>query len=265
MSIGHEERHIAAGVIQARQAHVLRRVPIFMSTLCRVRQGEKHIQDGEREMRAGPQHMVLMPAGRELGMANHPGSSGYYIADTVSFSSDFLRAFRIRLGVQNQVQQGSALCVPLDSHSANAWTNLLACLATNAPQAMRNHYAEGVLLALSLAGQAGPLLTDRHDPLAARVEQLLMHDPAGNWSVASVAERLHMGASTLRRRLAEEGSSFSHILEQARLGFALQCLQGTARPIGEIAAACGYASASRFSARFRQHYGLSPRALRAAM
>ncbi len=171
--------------------------------------------------------------------------------------------------MQHQVPPGRArgdeLCVPLDSHSLYAWTNLLACLATDAPPALRTHYAEGVLLALSLAGHAGPLLTDRHDQLAARVEQLLMHDPAGDWTVASVAGRMHMGASTLRRRLDEEGSSFSHILEQVRLGLALQSLQGTARPVGEIAIACGYASASRFSARFRQHYGLSPRALRAAM
>jgi AraC-like DNA-binding protein len=263
-AIGHEEKRIATGVIQARQAHVLRRVPVFVSTLCHVRQGEKRIQSGEQELRAGPQHMILMPAGRELSISNHPGSSGNYIADTVSFPAELLRNFRTRIGVQNHVQTGQ-LCVPLDEHSASAWNNLLACLATDAPQALRTHYAEGVLLALSLAGHAGPLLTDRHDPLGARVEQLLMHDPAADWTVASVAGRMHMGASTLRRRLADESSSFSHILEQVRLGLALQSLQGTARPVGEIAFASGYASASRFSARFRQHYGLSPRALRAAM
>lgn len=268
-AIGHEEKHIAAGVIQARQAHVLRRVPVFVSTLCRVRQGEKRIQCGGQELRAGPQHMILMPAGRELSISNHPGGSGHYIADTVSFPSELLRNFRNRLGAQDLVQSGRAhgseLCVPLDGHGADAWTHLLTCLATDAPQALRTHYAEGVLLALSLAGHAGPLLTDRHDPLGARVEQLLMRDPAGDWTVASVAEHMHMGASTLRRRLDDERTSFSHILEQVRLGLALQSLQGSTRPVGEIAIACGYASASRFSARFRQHYGLSPRALRAAM
>ena len=35
--------------------------------------------------------------------------------------------------------------------------------------------------------------------------------------------------------------------------------------ISDIAAACGYASPSRFAARFRQHYGLSPRELRATL
>ncbi|WP_409201917.1 helix-turn-helix transcriptional regulator [Pseudomonas sp. SG20052] len=226
------------------------------------------MQWDNREMRAGPQDLILMPAGRELGVTNKPGALGNYIADTVTFSQELLSSFRARHGVEIHARLSHAssaeLCVPLDRHTTDAWENLLACLTTDAPQALRTHYGEGVLLALSLAGYAGPLLIDRRDPLGARVQQLLMLDPAASWTVARVAEHLHLSASTLRRRLANESSSFSHILEQVRMGLALQWLQSTIRPIGEIAEACGYASASRFSVRFRQRYGLSPRALRAA-
>lgn len=268
-AIGHTEQLLTAGVIQARQAHVLRRVPMLTSILCQVRQGEKQLQWGDRSMRAGPRQLVLMPAGQELGMANHPGASGFYVADVVSLSADVLQAFRARHGgtivAQSAHRTATELCVPLDRHTGAAWTNLLACLASDAPPALRSHAVEGVLLALCLAGHAGPLLVDRSDPLAARITQLLMLAPAQAWTVAEVAARLHIGASTLRRRLADEGSGFGAILEQVRLGLALQNLQGTRRPIGEIAAACGYASASRFSVRFRQHYGLSPRELRAAL
>ncbi|WP_409283325.1 helix-turn-helix transcriptional regulator, partial [Pseudomonas protegens] len=109
------------------------------------------------------------------------------------------------------------------------------------------------------------LLLDRPDPLWERVQQLLMRNPARDWTVACVAKRLNLGASTLRRQLANENDSFSNILENVRLGMALQWLQTTPRPIGEIAAASGYASASRFAVRFRKHYGLSPRELRAAI
>jgi AraC-like DNA-binding protein len=266
-AISHNERSIEAGQIQARQAHVLRRVPVFVPMLCHVRQGEKLVQWGEHSMRVGSQHLILLPAGHEFGIVNYPGRQGTYIADVIALTPDVLRNFRQRHGaaIDTHAKFSSDLCVPLDPHTAVAWQNLLTCIASDAPQSMRIHYAEGVLLALSLAGCIAPLLTDRRDPLSARVQQLLMLDPSADWTVALVAEHLHLGASTLRRQLADEGSSFSRLLEQVRLGLALQWIQTSRRPIGEIAQASGYASASRFAVRFRQHYGLSPRELRAAI
>jgi len=262
----HHQSRIDACIIKARQAHALRRVPIFVSALCRVRQGEKRMSWDDRERRVGGQHLILLPAGREVGINNYPGAQGHYIADVVSFPTQALRNFSLRYSQQIVSRPGpSELCVPLDRHSTLAWDNLLQCIATDAPDALRSHYGEAVLLALALGGWAGPLLLDRHDPLCERVQHLLMSNPARDWTVACVAERLNLGASTLRRQLASEGGSFSHILENVRLGTALQWLQTTARPIGEIAVASGYASASRFAVRFRKHYGLSPRELRAAI
>ncbi|MCY7262838.1 MULTISPECIES: helix-turn-helix transcriptional regulator [Pseudomonas] len=264
----HHESRIDTCVIRARQAHVLQRVPIFVSALCRVRQGEKRMEWDDRQMRVGGQHLILLPAGREVGISNYPGAQGHYIADVVTFPAPALRAFSLRYRQQiitRPGRSGAELCVPLERHTALAWDNLLECIASDAPDALRSHYGEAVLLALALGGWAGPLLLDRHDPLCERVQQILMSNPARDWTVACVAERLNLGASTLRRQLANENDSFSNILENVRLGLALQWLQTTPRPIGEIAAASGYASASRFAVRFRKHYGLSPRELRAAI
>ncbi|QZI68866.1 helix-turn-helix domain-containing protein [Pseudomonas protegens] len=193
----HHESRIDTCVIRARQAHVLQRVPIFISALCRVRQGEKRMEWGDRQMRVGGQHLILLPAGREVGISNYPGAQGHYIADVVTFPAPALRAFSLRYRQQiitRPGRSGADLCVPLERHTALAWDNLLECIASDAPDALRSHYGEAVLL-----------------------------------------------------------------------GLALQWLQTTPRPIGEIAAASGYASASRFAVRFRKHYGLSPRELRAAI
>ncbi|KIH81928.1 helix-turn-helix transcriptional regulator [Pseudomonas batumici] len=267
--VQHRQSRIGASVIQARQPHALQRVPIFVTTLCRVRQGEKLMGWDDRQMRVGSRHLILMPAGCELGISNYPGAQGDYIADAVTFPTELLRAFSVRYSQQITAHPGRTatqeLCVPLDRHTTQAWENLLDCINADSPDALRTHYAEAVLLALALGGWAGPLLLDRHDPLCERVQQILMTDPARDWTVANVAERLNLGASTLRRQLANENDSFSNILENVRLGMALQWLQVTPRPIGEIAAASGYASASRFAVRFRKHYGLSPRELRAAL
>ncbi len=87
--IQHRENIIDACVIRARQPLALPRVPVFVTTLCRVRQGEKLLQWDDREMRAGPQHLILMPAGRELGISNFPGLPGHYIADAVRSRSHY--------------------------------------------------------------------------------------------------------------------------------------------------------------------------------
>ena len=266
--IQHRENIIDACVIRARQPLTLPRVPVFVSTLCRVRQGEKLLQWDDREMRAGPNHLILMPAGRELGISNFPGPHGHYIADAVSFPVSTLRNFSTRYSQQIMSCRGvlkTDLCVPLDRHTTQAWEQLLAAINGNAPQALCTHYGEAVLLSLCLGGQAGPLLMGRNDRLCERVQQLVMASPERDWTVASIAQHMNLGESTLRRQLAKEGNSFRNILEGVRLSTALQRLQTTSRPIGEIAGACGYASASRFAVRFRSHYGLSPRELRAAI
>ncbi|WP_213940400.1 helix-turn-helix transcriptional regulator [Pseudomonas sp. dw_612] len=266
VGIQHRENIIDACVIRARQPHTLQRVPVFVTTVCRVRQGEKLLQWDDRQMRAGPQHLILMPAGRELGISNFPGLHGHYIADAVTFPASTLRHFSSRYGQQISSRPratNSDLCVPLDRHTTQAWDQLLAAIHADAPEALRTHYGEAVLLSLGLGGFAGPLLMDRNDPLCERVQQLLMSSPERDWTVAGVAQQLNLGESTLRRQLANEGDSFRNILEGVRLATALQWLQTTSRPIGEIAGASGYASASRFAVRFRSHYGLSPRELRA--
>lgn len=266
--IQHRENIIDACVIRARQPLTLPRVPVFVTTLCRVRQGEKLLQWDDREMRAGPQHLILMPAGRELGISNFPGPHGHYIADAVTFPVSTLRNFSTRYSQQIMSGRGALktdLCVPLDRHTTQAWEQLLVAINGNAPQALCTHYGEAVLLSLCLGGQVGPLLMGRNDPLCERVQQLVMARPERDWTVASIAQHMNLGMSTLRRQLAKEGNSFRNILEGVRLSTALQRLQTTSRPIGEIAGACGYASASRFAVRFRSHYGLSPRELRAAI
>jgi len=241
---------------------------VFVTTLCRVRQGEKLLQWDDREMRAGPQHLILMPAGRELGISNFPGPHGHYIADAVTFPTSTLRNFSSRYSQQIMSRRGvlkSDLCVPLDRHTTQAWDQLLVSINANSPDALRTLYGEAVLLSLCLSGQVGPLLMGRNDPICERVQQIVMGSPEKDWTVASVARHLNLGESTLRRQLANEGDSFRDILEGVRLAAALQWLQTTSRPIGEIAGACGYASASRFAVRFRSHYGLSPRELRATI
>lgn len=77
-----------------------------------------------------------------------------------------------------------------------------------------------------------------------------------------ICKHLAMSESTLRRKLISEGTSVQEIKDRARLGLGLHLLQTTVEPIGLIAEKCGYHSQSRFSSRFKSHFGLTPTELR---
>lgn len=91
-----------------------------------------------------------------------------------------------------------------------------------------------------------------------RVRRHLAEDP----SLERVADELHMAPRTLRRRLAELGTSFHEIVEQLRRGLAVEYLVTTTRPVEEIAGLLGYSDPSNFGRAFRRWTGLSPTAWR---
>ena len=100
------------------------------------------------------------------------------------------------------------------------------------------------------------------DLLTEQVRQFIMLSPSRAWTAHDIASRLALSVPTLRRKLREESQSFRQIVEEVRMAVALSQLQSTRLPIGEIALQCGYLSSSRFTARFRQHYGCLPKTLR---
>lgn len=265
--LNHTEQVVTLQAIRARCAHELHRVTLFAPALCHVRRGSKVVQFADYHEVARADSLIVFPAGKEISIANRP-AQGEYASDIIYIPQRFLSQFRARypapFTVEPAVKQAS-LCVPFDAHTRQMWDSLLNTLNDNAPQQLQEHQLQGVLLALQLAGNAGLLLRERHDPVSAQVQGLIALAPAHDWQVAEMAAHLHMGSSTLRRRLAAEGQHFRHLLENARMANALYEVQSSGRSIGEIAYRNGYACASRFAARFLQHFGLSPRALRGAM
>lgn len=161
-----------------------------------------------------------------------------------------------------QVGRLTSLCAPLAPELSFMWQSVLQAVREGLSAELQHHQAMGLLLALYQAGYAGPLLNERRDDITGQVRQIIMLSPAEAWSVAKVAKMLFLGESTLRRRLQQESRSFRQIVEEVRMAYALGQLQSTSRPIGDIAQSSGYLSGSRFTARFRQHYGLLPKHVR---
>ena len=83
----------------------------------------------------------------------------------------------------------------------------------------------------------------------------LMFDGA---TMPLVARELAMHPRTLRRRLADEGTSFEHLRDEVRFAVACELLALTDLEVSEIAAVLAYASPGVFSDSFRRMQGTSP-------
>lgn len=84
--------------------------------------------------------------------------------------------------------------------------------------------------------------------------------PDGDPSQQRVAQALGMGARTLQRRLADEGTSFQAILNDTRAELARAYLKD-GWTVTEVAFALGFQDMSSFSRAFRRWTGSAPRAM----
>lgn len=76
------------------------------------------------------------------------------------------------------------------------------------------------------------------------------------------ASALGLSASTLKRRLQQEGGSYQELLQQVRVEFAEQLLADNSISLTEAGFRLGFSSASAFNNSFRKWTGLTPKAYR---
>jgi AraC-like DNA-binding protein len=87
--------------------------------------------------------------------------------------------------------------------------------------------------------------------------------PTGHCSVEQVAANLGWDRRTLHRKLAQEGETFSSLLDQVRAELAMRHLAHSNQRLSEIAGALGFSELSAFSRWFSRHFDCSPSTWRA--
>jgi AraC-like DNA-binding protein len=96
-----------------------------------------------------------------------------------------------------------------------------------------------------------------------RVKQLaLMLLPRGHCRVEVVAQHLGVDRRTVSRRLAEEATSFSQIVEDLRAELLTHYRADDTRPLGEVAALLGFSAPTNFSRWHRTRFGHAARSVR---
>ncbi|WP_175511279.1 AraC family transcriptional regulator [Collimonas sp. OK307] len=129
-----------------------------------------------------------------------------------------------------------------------------ACLALPIVQTQRS-------LKPFLREAPGNLLVkySNHNSLAATIRRRLRRLPLTEWSdFDSMSKHLHTPASTLRRKLSQEGQSYQAIKDNLRRDLAINYLSGSTRSIEEIAISLGFADSSAFHRAFKKWTGSSP-------
>ena len=87
------------------------------------------------------------------------------------------------------------------------------------------------------------------------LKQLLAGQRPG---IQDLARELHLSTRTLQRRLAEQGITFQHLLDEARRELARHYLLHSSRELNETAYLLGYEDANSFFRAFHQWEGTSP-------
>jgi AraC-like DNA-binding protein len=112
-----------------------------------------------------------------------------------------------------------------------------------------------------LEGHADHLLEERQAPGGCRgvvEDQLIGVIASGKVQAVEIADQLGMSVRSLRRRLAEEGTSFGEVLDRLRQRLALGYLENQRLSLQQIAWLVGYSEIASFNHAFKRWTGTSP-------
>jgi AraC-like DNA-binding protein len=173
-----------------------------------------------------------------------------------------------------------------------SWRPRLVCFSHRAPASMRVHrafFGDAVEFGHEFNGIVCnasnlELVNPGADPVMARYSQrLLQRDlgerarlsdrvrqlvvlllPRGHCRVEVVAQHLGVDRRTVARRLAEEGTTFSQLVDDLRRDLVARHLAERGRPLAEVSSLLGFSAPSAFARWHRLRFDASARSLRAA-
>ncbi|PKQ73968.1 helix-turn-helix transcriptional regulator [Aeromonas sobria] len=232
----------------------LHRVLIYAPTLIWVTQGSKQLWWRERRLSFDRERWLLIPAGHQLTFINQP-EQGKFRSHAITLLTPPPKEWLAASAPSHtdldepsvKITPGLAFCFELISTMAERGLS-----ETTQAELLRGFYAE--LRAKNALGLLFPASTMT---LGERLARYLAVEPGIDHTLEAVAPHFAMSRASMVRKLAAEGRSFRQLLAQVRMSHALNLLQQGLPPL-EVALACGYDSPSRFAARFKQEFGLTP-------
>jgi AraC-like DNA-binding protein len=223
--------------------------------ICVVLYGQKDVWLGDRTRSFTAGSLFVLPGGVPMDVVNIPDDkTGVYAA--LRLDVPFLPEGIPPLSVAERAHNAVDLdAVPLSIDLVETICHAASTIAdVSVGETIKRLRLTEVLALLRPLAEARPLF---RQSLSDDIAWLIATAPSEAWNVSDVAGKLGIGASTLRRRLAADGTSFRAILRRERLKAAQHAITSGATAIA-AAEAAGYVSRSHFSRRFRESFGTSP-------
>ena len=259
LALARDERMPPCGCIRAVQGHAIKSAELGGPLLVLPLVGHKRLRDGELRLSVCPGELLLVPGARQVDMENLPdAAAGEYVAVGLMVPEPVREAARRLWRTPPPVQPGASAVLALGTHAELAEGWMQWALAVEQGRGLQaDHALLGLVLRLCELGHAG-VLVPVELRLAARIHAMVAERPARDWSSDDIERATGLSGATLRRRLADEGTSLRRVLVEARLACALQLLYTTRLPVKTVAQRVGYRSVSSFVRRFGERYGVEP-------
>lgn len=252
----HDAPALYARIRQRELDHVFVGVDWLSAGLMHVLRGVKTLRYGDETVEVHTGDLVWIAPGTRLDVRNVP-HDGEYQAEGVLIAPDVLADTKPR--TDGKLARFRSIPAKEHPHLMDAYRRCIESLTGRFPVEVQRARLRELIAWLA------EIRVDMTMPANARlrVKQMIASEPARDWKLKDVAKALAMSEDTLHRRLVRERTSFQKLLTEMRMDHAASLLWSTELPLGHIALEVGYSSASRFSSRFQDRFGVLPSRLRA--
>ena len=231
----------------------LHNVFIHAPTLYWVEQGHKQLWWQEQSYEFNRANWLVVPAGQYLTFVNTPMQNAFNARAVTFFQpppAEWLNEEVSLSAAPPMVKVTDALryCFEIICDMSNKDLS-----AHTQQQLLLAFYAE-----LRHIDALHLLFPNDNQQVRDKLATYLSAAPGDDHKIEVAAQHLAMSRATLTRKLAAEETSFRHILTEIRMSHALGLLQRKFSQM-DTALACGYQSEVRFTQRFKEQFGLTPR------
>lgn len=240
----------------------LRAVNLSHPILGVVISGAKEVWRGSEACKLPSGAMFALPENSKMDVLNLPDErSGSYqsIVLEVPDAAELLKSPHMPPVRRQGAAAALSVRIRLTSHLVDAMIHAASAISEGPLRPSIRHARLTELLTLLQVDPAAAVLFDRSVP--ARVLALVRGDLSRDWKAPAVARIIGLSESTLRRRLAGEGTSFAKLLSSERMLVAKSMMERGQRA-QDVALAVGYSSRSHFARQFRAAFGKNPSALK---
>lgn len=244
-------------VFRAGQQQPLRNVRIHSPSLIQITAGSKRLfwQDEPSELAAT--QVLLCSSGMSLSFENMP-HKGRFSSRMYSFFCAPPPAM-LELSLRNAAENDTSFMLPHDTALRDTLNALYAFDRQALSAETQQYWVLGLYQQLAEHGALHHLFASSQDSLTQKLSRYLSQSPSHDHLLDDVARHFAMSRATMIRKLRQEGVQFREVLAEVRLNHALRLMQEGHNNVAMIASLCGYQSEGRFSQRFKDKFGISPK------